>query len=76
MRQTPNQRLAGMLLGEPVLDWLAPKVAAGASCRELARALRQATNGQIDITGEAIRRWLKDADIKTARALERSEPAA
>lgn len=75
MKQTPTQRLAGMLLGQPVLEWLAPQVEAGASCRDLARSLRAATNGQVDLTGESIRKWLEAAGVKTARAVERETAA-
>ena len=58
---TPNQKLAGLLLGQPVKDWLATRRATGRSWRLIARDLYEATNGQIDITHEAARKWA-DAD--------------
>jgi hypothetical protein len=54
---TPNQKLAGMLLGKPVKDYIAERRAAGRSWRLVSRDLYEATNGQIDITGEAARLW-------------------
>lgn len=72
---TPRQQLAGILLGRPLLDWLSEGVESGASCRQLAHNLYRATNGQIDVTGEAVRRWLSDAGLKTARAESRGDAA-
>jgi hypothetical protein len=54
---TPSQQLAGMILGKPVKDWLRDRRATGRSWRLIARDLYEATNGQIDITHEAARRW-------------------
>jgi len=59
---TPNQKLAGMILGKPVKHYIADRRAAGRSWRLIARDLYEATNGQIDITGEAARLWASDQD--------------
>lgn len=57
---TPTQRLASVLLGRPVQDWLSDRREAGRSWRLVARDLYEATNGQIDITHEAARKWAND----------------
>lgn len=66
MRQTPNQRLASLLLGTSVLDWLSARIHPDEppSYRRLANELGKATNGQIEVTGEAIRQWLDAAGIE------------
>ena len=62
MAQTPTQRLAGVLLGKPVHDWINERRRAGRSWRLIARDLCEATNGQIDVTHEALRRWAEHRD--------------
>ena len=57
---TPTQRLAGMILGEPVAAWIARQRSAGKSWRAVAADLRERTNGQIDISYEAVRRWAEE----------------
>ena len=51
---TPTQRLAGMLLGEPVDDWIARQRAEGKGWRTIAADLRERTNGQVDVSHEKI----------------------
>jgi hypothetical protein len=63
MELTSTQKLAGIILGRPVEDWIDDRRTAGRSWRLIARDLYEATNGQVDITHEAVRRW---ADRKTA----------
>ena len=58
---TPTQRLAGMLLGEPVDDWIARQRAEGKGWRTIAADLHERTNGQIDVSHEAVRRWTEAA---------------
>jgi hypothetical protein len=60
MAHTPTQRLAGLLLGRPVNQWIAERRAAGRSWRLVARDLYEATNGQIDVTHETVRVWSED----------------
>jgi len=59
---TPSQRLASLLLGQPVDKWLRAKRDTGRSWRLIARDLYEATNGQVDVTHEALRRWVDDSE--------------
>lgn len=64
MSGTHAQRLAELLLGQPVLDWLAAERSKGdkpATLRVLSLRLREATDGQVDVTPETIRLWLVEA---------------
>lgn len=54
---TPTQRLASLLLGRPVQHWIAEQREAGWSWRKIAHDLKVATNGQVDISHEAVRGW-------------------
>lgn len=57
VRQTPTQRLASLLLGQPVTDWITDKRDAGLSWRLTARELCTTTQGQVDVTAETLRGW-------------------
>jgi hypothetical protein len=57
MEPTPTQKLAGIILGRPVEDWIEDRRSSGRSWRLIARDLYEATDGQVDITHEAVRRW-------------------
>ena len=57
---TPSQRLATVLLGQDVRDWLRTQRADGASWRIIARNLYNQTNHQVDVSHEAVRSWLED----------------
>lgn len=56
---TPTQRLATVLLGEDLSQWVAERrdPAALHSWRLISDQLRKATNGQVDVTGETLRIW-------------------
>ncbi len=54
---TPTQRLAGLILGEPVDNWIRRQRAEGKAWRTIAADLYDRTNGQIDVSYEACRRW-------------------
>lgn len=56
---TPTQKLAGMLLGQPVNAWIQAKRDAGRSWRLVSRDLYEQTNGQIDVTHETLRVWIE-----------------
>ena len=55
--ETPTQRLATIALGQPVTKWIAAQREYGSSWRKIAEDLKTATNGQIEITHEAVRGW-------------------
>lgn len=54
-----KQDLASGLLGQNVLDWIAERRDPDdkRSWRMIARQLRVATEGEVDVTGETIRLW-------------------
>ena len=56
-KPTARQRLAGLLLGRPVGEFIAEKRANGSTWPDIAVALRDATDGEIAVTGEAVRQW-------------------
>lgn len=55
---TPTQRLAALLLGEPVNQWISLRRRNGVSWRAIAKELEAATDGQIDVTYETLRGWM------------------
>lgn len=57
MQAPPRQRLASLLLGRPVLDFIAEHRANGGTYRRIAAALRDATAGELDISDVTIRAW-------------------
>lgn len=59
---TATQRLAEVLIGEPVVAWCATRRATGASLRAIATELRKATDDKVDVTAETIRAWLEEAE--------------
>lgn len=59
---TPNMKLASIMLGRPVETWIQEQRDQGKSWHKVALALNAATNGQIELTGEAIRLWSKQGD--------------
>lgn len=66
MEPTPTQKLAGIILGRPVEEWIRDRrETTGRSWRLISRDLYEATNGQVDITHEAVRKW---ADRKATAA--------
>jgi hypothetical protein len=52
-----NQRLASLLLGRDVMDWIAQRRDEGASWRKLAAELQDRTNGQVRVSDVALARW-------------------
>jgi hypothetical protein len=57
---TPLRRLAELLLGEPLEDFVRSRRPHKA-WRFIARDLYDATNGEIDVTHESLRLWFPDA---------------
>ncbi|MGE0794823.1 MAG: hypothetical protein AB7H43_15685 [Acidimicrobiia bacterium] len=66
MGSSPAQRLASVLLGRPLEAWVAerrdPEVRM--SWELIARQLRKATDGQVDVTGQTIRAWFGHLDVE------------
>ncbi len=58
---TATQRLATVLLGRDVREFIAEKRATGRSWRYVARDLYDATGGQVDVTYETLRQWHDEA---------------
>ena len=59
---TPNQQLAEMLLGEPVVPWIEARREQGMPWRHIARELFNRTNGRIDVAHETLRNWTATKD--------------
>lgn len=62
--ETARQRLASHLLGESVQGWCTRLRGRGASPSEIARQLDEATAGQVSVTDESIRLWLRSWGIR------------
>lgn len=60
--ETTTQRLAGLLLGEPLEEFVRTRREAKRAWRLVARDLWKATNGEVDVTHETLRTWYPDAD--------------
>ena len=57
MRQTSTQRLASLLIGQSVDEWIQARRERGHSWRRISIELHDLTSGQVSVTGEAIRQW-------------------
>lgn len=68
--QTPTQRLATALLGEPVIEWIRAR-RPQTPWRRLARELYTVTKGELDVTEQTLMTWAADADES-----ERAEASA
>lgn len=66
----PQIRYANLLLGRPVLDFITERRANDLSYRRIALDLRDATDGEIDVSDVTIRAW-----AMRAQATERPAPA-
>lgn len=54
---TDKRRLADLIMGRPVNDFIAERRVAGVSWRQIKAELEQATDGQIKVQHETLRRW-------------------
>lgn len=61
-RTPPRQRLADVLLGRPALDFIAEHRADGKSWPQVRDLLRDATDGEIDVSWQAIQQWVSRAE--------------
>ena len=57
---TASQRLATVLLEQPVQDWIAGQRELGLSWRDVADTLATVTHGQVIVSHETIRTWLHE----------------
>jgi hypothetical protein len=55
--ESPQQRLASVLLKRPVLEWVAEQRELGWTLRKIAADLNTLTGGAVDVTPETIRLW-------------------
>jgi hypothetical protein len=55
--RTPTQKLADILLGLPVENWIGERRAAGMSWRRISLELRDLTKGQMDVTAQTLITW-------------------
>lgn len=64
---TPHQALAEMLLGQPVVEYIAAlrKPEARHSWRLISNKLKIATDGKVDVAPETLRQWFL-ADLAEA----------
>lgn len=53
----PRQRLADLILGRPVVEFIAERKANGDSFRKIANDLRDESAGEIDVSDVTIRSW-------------------
>lgn len=57
---TPSQRLATVLLGTPLKDWVKERRRDGQSWRAISEELHEATEGQVAVSFETLRTWFPD----------------
>ena len=57
---TASQRLATIMLGQPVREWIAAQRSSGRSWRQISKDLNEATAGEVKVTHEAVRGWHED----------------
>lgn len=58
--ETPLQRLAGNVLGEPVGPWIRARRPARKTWRQIAAELNEATQGQINVPIQTLINWAPD----------------
>ncbi|MCF7551011.1 hypothetical protein [Pseudonocardia sp. WMMC193] len=74
MSETPLQRLASHLLGEPVGPWIRARRPERKSWRAIASELEQATGGQIKVPFQTLINWAPDPPT-TDDGSDATEPA-
>lgn len=73
---TPNQRLATRLLGEPVEDWVRARRPQRKSWRKIANELSQATDGLVDVSPQTLLTWFPDREDDESSSTATSTAAA
>lgn len=59
--ETPVARVASLLLGRPVLDYIDDRREAGVTWQAIADELADLTNGEVVVTWQAIQGWARRA---------------
>ena len=62
VNETPTQRLATLLLRQPLDEWVARRRADGASWQAIADELAKVTKDEVTVTRESLRGWYVDAE--------------
>lgn len=70
--ETPTQRLASLLLREPVLPWIQQRRAAGKTWRAIADDLRVMTKGEIDVPHQTLAYWAEREPAEQAEPVEQA----
>lgn len=58
-----SQRLAGLILGQDLASWVAARRTSGAGWDRIATELAVATEGDIVVTGQTMKRWYADISV-------------
>jgi hypothetical protein len=61
---SPRQRLASVLIGRPVTDFIADRRFAGESWPTIRDAIRHETAGEVDVSWQAVQQWAADAELR------------
>ncbi len=64
----PRQRLATLILGRDVLEFIADHRDAGKTWPEVRDLLQSATDGEIDVTYQALQQWMSQPTAKGGAA--------
>lgn len=67
-QRPPRKRYADLLLGRSVDDFITEHRVNGASHRKIAALLRDATDGEIDVSDVTIGAWLRQAEATAGAA--------
>lgn len=68
MAPSPRQRLADLLLGRPVVEFIAERRANGTTWPQIRDELCDATDGEIDVTWQAVQQWGSQAVVEDGAA--------
>jgi hypothetical protein len=71
----PGQRLADLMLGRPVLDFIAERRADAVPYRRIATDLRDQTAGELDVSDVTVRAWWLASTRPGDIALRQTETA-
>jgi hypothetical protein len=65
-KPTAKQRLADLVLGRPLAEFVAERRANEVAWRRIGREVLDATDGTVEISGETLRAWFCDAETGAA----------